>query len=378
MHFTAGTFPGLMGNFTGCLYPCPVGYYGDSPHLTAPSGVDGCIPCDQRAGFTTDGPGAASAGDCGCRVGYYEYDTTKGNRTCVECPTGADCDSVNTRLEDLPVKPGWWRQHSDSPVLRQCFGVQDVAAAVCLGGTNVTTQCAVGQSGPYCAVCDDGFYGGELGERCRSCDGSLLLTFVPAIVLGGLALISALYGVHRCWRDKGRGGHLVGLTSPLVTAGAGAALAQAAPLRQPMSQQPSASLGRCVSSMRQVLMPGVKGKMIISLYQMLSGIGPVFSIPFPPSFRVVVQSTRSVIEIDLTRAMPLSCINAFRGFLPVLLVRTLLPLSLILGLALAAQLTKASRPAVSEMCSTGWFFLVFLVYPGCARASPRPLPALSS
>ena len=40
---TTGTFNGLVD---GCLlHPCPKGYFGDSPHLTAAAGHNGCQPC---------------------------------------------------------------------------------------------------------------------------------------------------------------------------------------------------------------------------------------------------------------------------------------------------------------------------------------------
>ena len=69
--------------------------------------------------------------------------------------------------------------------------------------------------------------------------------------------------------------------------------------------------------------------------------------------------------------MPISCIYSV-GFFGVLVVRTAVPLALILLLVLigkAAGMCKSAhghRSQVAAMCSSGWFILLFLVYPGCS------------
>ena len=78
------------------------------------------------------------------------------------------------------------------------------------------------------------------------------------------------------------------------------------------------------------------------------------------------------MEIDLPKAMPLACASpALTGFFVSLVARTLVPLAVMLALALAGGIVKRARgpdhPVVS-MCSSGWFFLLFLVYPGCTSA----------
>lgn len=163
---------------------------------------------------------------------------------------------------------------------------------------------------------------------------------------------------------------------------------------------------------------GVKVRILLSLYQMLNGVGIVFDIPYPkaylqatppstlaslllaprathpcahpcpcphtrtqaialsshppiPSPAQVLRALSSVLELNLPKAMPLSCaVPAASGFLVSLVFRTAVPLVIIVALALAANLIRRrapDHPAVM-LCSTSWFFVLFLVYPGCSSA----------
>jgi hypothetical protein len=148
------------------------------------------------SGFTTDGRGAWSRNDCGCFEGLYETVGADGQRACVDCPgTSTRCDAANTKLEALPLAPGFWRQSVLAVDIRPCF-----SPAACLGGPNVTTQCAPSQrqGSPYCAVCAKGYYGGGDGVLCQECEGSTLYTFLPAIAIGSILVLIIVMCVIRC------------------------------------------------------------------------------------------------------------------------------------------------------------------------------------
>lgn len=101
---------------------------------------------------------------------------------------------------------------------------------------------------------------------------------------------------------------------------------------------------------------------------MLNGIGVVFAIPYPKVYKDVMRWLSSLIEIDLPKALPLGCVLNVTFFAS-LVARTLIPLTTMLGLAVASRVLRdKGRLDLAEMCSTGWFYLLFLVYPGCTTA----------
>jgi hypothetical protein len=71
----------------------------------------------------------------------------------------------------------------------------------------------------------------------------------------------------------------------------------------------------------------------------------------------------SIVLIDLPRAMAFECVFPV-GFFASLLVRTLLPLVLMLLLAAAGWVLRTKNPAangeLAALCSSGWFYLLFL------------------
>ena len=171
---------------------------------------------------------------------------------------------------------------------------------------------------------------------CQPCNGDLAMTAIPAVVIIAVATaIAVAVATSRCG-------------SRFMTS-------------------------LCV----RTFMPGSKAKMIISLYQMLGGIGAAFSIPYPPFYIDLLHSITSIIEVNLPKALPLGCTEALRGFLPFFVLRTLLPLLLIVALAITSRLARRQRPEVAEMCSTGWYFVIFLVYPSCSAAVFRAFNCIS-
>ena len=51
-----------------------------------------------------------------------------------------------------------------------------------------------------------------------------------------------------------------------------------------------------------------KFKILVSLYQILSGLGVVFAIPFPPFYEGAVGAIGGLLQIELPSLVPLDCI----------------------------------------------------------------------
>ena len=315
------------------------------------------------SGFTTAGRGAASAEDCGCFAGLYEAISPQGNRSCLACPSGTACNKADTRLAALPVTPTYWRQGNMSVDVRRCF-----TAAACLGGTNVTNQCASGQRGPYCALCADGYFGGSDGELCKQCDGSSLLTFLPAIIIGGIVLLLFLYVLFSCVC----GGQDRATPRPKQNESIELKLKKQEQKMKRDAQRRCPCLFRCYERVRGLMRKagglGVKFRILVALFQMLDGIAIAFSIQYPPIYQEALRYIGSIVQIDLPKAMPLGCVIQV-SFFQSLLMRTALPLFVMIVLVLAGKCFKrCDKPDLASICSTGWFILLFLVYPSCSSA----------
>jgi len=111
----------------------------------------------------------------------------------------------------------------------------------------------------------------------------------------------------------------------------------------------------------------MKLKILVSLFQMLQGIGITFEIRWPSVYANFLNFLGSIIQLDLPKAMPFDCISNF-GFFGSLLMRTLLPIFLIIVLIFSSKLLRSQHTKAADMCSSGWFVLLFLVYPSCSSA----------
>ena len=358
------------GNYSANILSCEPCQVGEVCPLGATTGQR--CPID----FTTLGPGAQSLGDCGCFPGFYEKNAT--DPECVQCPEGSACVNATTKLEALPLAPGYWRQKNVSEEMRACF-----TEAACLGGTNVSVQCAPGQRGPYCAVCDEGYIGGGDGALCVACgEGSLFRTVLPGIILGIVTLVLLGYLLVSCWRGKDvsaivtraavKGANMEAVVSEAFEDGVKSAVTTVskdevnARAKARAEDVPESRFARIWNKLEGA---GVKLKILIALFQMLNGIGLTFSIRFPQAYRDALNFFGSVFQLDLPKAMPLGCIMEM-GFFSSLVTRTLLPLIVMLILAGSGKLLKQryNKPELAAMCSNGWFYILFLIYPSCSSA----------
>ena len=456
---------------------CPVGEF----CIEGASVGQRCPP-----GFTTKSRGAKSEAECGCYTGQYEIEV-EGNRSCVPCSLSSMvCDEAAITVFELPVAPGYWRQHYWSAPGQKAPNSSNNGSVLachtkeaCLGGVNLSAGifCSESQQGPYCAVCRDGFFGGGDGKLCTPCRGSSLLTFLPIIIILVLLFAALTNLLRTCccgnagfvWKNFGsekpegvelsnqkleealRSGKIKftedewnsfgvsGLHSAsFIKSGGcffqpsskefadtvssfGSAFTDALEVELDGSDATSSLfsvLGSVASSLidehadkedrqqhKEVLkealkeakrdqghIPSVfeqnhpktskclrwlkdkwarletKTRILIGLCQMLQGIGITFAIRWPDPYGEVINFLGSILQLDLPQAMPISCFATF-GFSGSLVVRTAVPLLLmVLMHVLSRWLSHFKKHQAANACSSGCFFLIFLVYPGCSSA----------
>ena len=421
-------------------------------------------------GFTTRGRGAKSEAECGCFSGQYEVVSEKGIRTCETCSQASMmCNETAITAFELPVAPGYWRQHKWSAPGQSAPGFSNYGSVLachtkqaCMGGVNLSADvfCAPSQKGPYCAVCRDGYFGGGDGALCEPCEGQAAVTFLPIIII--VLICAVLLALHLFTKDapptkssklavdtakklqdadtgvvhasttensdaddvatelQAADTGVVELRSEEVgeaagdqmeTAGAKATLVRAKgtyasdlAIRRVMEDgnietdllaametdrlaevEAERLLNIAVRYKKFSMMAsktksgarwlktkaadfGVKLKILIALYQMLQGLGMTFNIRWPVTYSDALHFLGSIVQIDIPQAMPIACIAPI-GFFGALVIRTALPLLVIMMLAGLSKLFKLyEKENIAKMLSSGWFFVLFLVYPSCVSA----------
>jgi hypothetical protein len=461
----SGTYnDALGGDSVASCRPCPQGSY-------CPAGTVNPISClSVVPAGTTDGPGAAAATDCACAASYYRKAVVAApgaNATapfeCIACPADSTvCNRIGMTLESLHLKPDFYRMFNGSEAtwIMPCL-----TPGACLGGPNMTTSgspCLPGQIGPFCQVCDDGFFGGKEGSLCRACSGDIGLAFVPAILLflalalmivyfvrGGKSLETAAALGEELAESGAADGDVSGAMQGMIQArleekaeGADAADAEDAMIdlafesldrdedgfvtvdelhAKLVVKAPELSLEKVQDFWQRMLDTNVdtnkdgqvstaeisdwwkarkamlkpknqrtikermllfvaraaakwakvqvKVKILISLYQILQGIGGVFAIPFPPFYDSVVGGMGSIFQINLPTLMPAECIASSAGvsmnFRFILILQTMLPLFIYATFACgSAVFHRLGNEWKSNVLIDAIFFVMFLVYPG--------------
>lgn len=121
------------------------------------------------------------------------------------------------------------------------------------------------------------------------------------------------------------------------------------------TSQAAAIVGRLAAMAERLNM---RFRILISLYQILTGLGFVFSIPYPAAYKSLLR-VLDLANLDFIDMMPLSC-SLPLNFYGTLVLRTLLPLAVLAALYATARASKA----LASRCSSAGFLLIFLIYPG--------------
>ena len=295
-----------------------------------------------------------------------------GARQCLKCDaTVMDCSVPGVTIANMPIKIGGWRVSNTTATVYPCFlpsacvgadgPLGNGSAASSAGRRLAPSQelstagdalCAPGHTGflvsamacrtcsPFavssralcfrshsaarppcgassiraqCGTCVEGFFGyKEPATLCTRCSGNMALAFVPGILLM-LAATAALVVFLR-------GGSVTGGVD-LQTAfddGLQAAVQAKAQEKamETIEEQASSQSGGIKAKAAAVIARvvgrvqkfSVKFKILLSLWQILQGLGAVFAIPFPPFYEQTVSTVGGLLQIELPTLMPLDCI----------------------------------------------------------------------
>jgi len=107
----------------------------------------------------------------------------------------------------------------------------------------------------------------------------------------------------------------------------------------------------------------VQSRIGISLVQVISQIGTVFNIRFPPVFSELIR-VFGLVQLDFFSFVPVGCVFPDANFYSTLLMSTLIPIGIVAVLGLSGQLLHcAGKTAKGALCFNHIFTLLFLVYP---------------
>jgi hypothetical protein len=83
-------------------------------------------------------------------------------------------------LQTLHLLPGHYRTNSNSTEILPCLNEDH-----CVGGSDPSSYCAEGYTGPLCAVCSSGYAAVGAGESlsCNQCSGSSTATVAVGVLL---------------------------------------------------------------------------------------------------------------------------------------------------------------------------------------------------
>ena len=101
-----------------------------------------------------------------------------------------------------------------------------------------------------------------------------------------------------------------------------------------------------------------KIKILVSLWQILGGIGATFSIPFPPFYEQAVSTVGGILQIELPSLMPLDCMIS-TNFYDKLIFKCVWPICAYAALMLLSKiLRKCGKAGRADACVDFAFFLM--------------------
>ena len=112
----------------------------------------------------------------------------------------------------------------------------------------------------------------------------------------------------------------------------------------------------------------VKLKILVSLWQILMGLGAIFSIPFPPIYSAATEAVGGLVQIELPAMMPVDCIIR-TSYYSKLVFKTVWPLLFyaIFGISAKIQRKRGQDGAADSLINLA-FLIMFIVYPGVSTS----------
>ena len=386
----AGTFNSLagQGEIRACNV-CPKDSY-------CPLGTEKPVVCG--LGLSTTSTGKVHVFDCLCNAGTYGNGSIS---VCHVCPPlGSNCSVPGATLQELPILPGWWRVSTEYASLHRCS-----PSWRCIGTWNATARatngtedlCAPGHKGPYCALCASGFFLGQEGG-CSPCEeasegGGSAGTIVVGVVVG--VFLFSMCGYCYCMRKRQHStppslpgswqNNLKDLLDEDLTAiptdvddinlamntvATDTAVGKAVGGGGARWRKMFHVFGKLASRLSN---NATKIKMLVTLYQILSTIGGVFSIDYPDEYMALLKWL-SIANVDFLSFVPLACTTVPSGFYTTLGFRTGVPALLVGSLYFIGKRFNARRTGsspsddpIASACFSIAFILLFLLYPGCTN-----------
>jgi hypothetical protein len=280
---------------------------------------------------------------------YVDGKLTYASTMCTDCPSiGFDCAEPGNALETLRIKSGFWRSHALSSRVRECLTPEYCVdctrhpdAALCtaapatadrrlaaqqsISSSNLTNPgCIPLHRGPFCALCVDGSIVGvdSNGQRhCVECQGSIAATF--ALPLGILAVMLILAFI--CVRaipgrlgtladelndavfDVGKTGDLDDVASAVKESAVVVAEAETGEQLSNVSTRLQAAAEKRGCTRERFLSVQVKLRILVSLIQVISQLGVVFQIPYPPFYSDMVDWLGVFSVLDSWSPNPRHC-----------------------------------------------------------------------
>lgn len=258
-----------------------------------------------------------------CLVGEYE----SGN-TCIECPTGSftltnnsqscvDCSQTtgvsHCATNQIVLQSGYWRRYATTQAVMKCPS----GSKSCLGG-NITGNalCVLGYEGPLCNVCSDGYYKAD-STTCSECSGSglfspTLITVIVLVFVGGTLLwMTYLYNTALFVVDA----NAITTTNSMY----GQMISLCYTLYDFWKTQSKSILLRV--------------KVIVSTFQVVTVTATVFAVTIPDNLTNFLDAFK-FFNLRFSTIIPVGCTTANFDFIENLIITTLFPIGLCLGLYL--------------------------------------------
>ena len=315
-----------------------------------------------------------------------------------------NCTYKGVELHNVPIAHDYMRTTNVSHQIRWC-GTNQGFAGNCKGGTNVSDSChdsQDGTKGPYCRACATTpvrHYSAGKDSRCKACEGDegltiILFAVIPPVVLILLCICSSQIGKlkKRLLTDR------LPMTCEIL-AGEDPEDVWAMQLEkatEQLGEDYPRTFGVVNWVGRHAKTFGPRMKILISLFQVMNGVGSVFTFVFPPIFSFVINIFFFPINLDLPNWMPLQCFIDI-DYYGTLVQKTAVPFGIVALMfmlsAIASKFCSAkdsddwdtdadgvidknefmsAQPAgkfISELCSSIAFFLMFFFYPSASVAA---------
>ena len=113
-----------------------------------------------------------------------------GESQCETCLNGAECDELVNGVQTIKLKGGYWRTNWRSREIKKC-----PRSALCKGGPSAGSYCVKNHHGPYCMICDEGFF--QAGGKCMSCDGASAHSSSSLALIVASVLMCVVVGAHK-------------------------------------------------------------------------------------------------------------------------------------------------------------------------------------